>query len=55
MDRLRAGEAVDADANIREWIESDFAGPLAEWLGMTEAEYASFAEARMYGPDTVKD
>lgn len=43
MDRTLAGEVVDVDDEIAAWRETDTALDLAEWLGMTDAEYDAFA------------
>lgn len=54
-DKKRAGEAVDVDSEIEAWLEQGSPGSLAEWLGMSDEEYAAFVDQRMHGPDTVRD
>lgn len=48
-DRKAAGEAGNIDDEIDAWHESDFAGPLHEWLGVSWEEYAVMVTGKMPG------
>lgn len=45
-DIRKALQCEEIDAKIEAWHDSDYSGPLHEYLGMTEEEYAAFVEQR---------